>query len=525
LSAAPSDRRSRVPAWALWTGGTVALAAFLWICDMASGVNPWDADWFAQLSGWVAHGDALYSERFYGVMPLAVWLAVPGMLVFGTQVAVVKALCAGSSAGAALFATYAARRLGVGPAGQALVVLASVAYLVLPSYAPYQPMASAAEVGALAAMAAWIGQPAARPRRELLLAGTAAGISIASKQTVGTLTLAACLAVVWLAPRPTPAAPARRINETGVLLAPALAIPVLSLAPILFAAHLDAFWRYAVTKGAYVDRGSVSYLHGFQALGNDAGLPPANLHLFLLYLGNVWTPLAVIGLAATVRRTAEWVLLASFTVAAIAMSYPRADLLVTIPTVAVALAWSARQLAAGRVPFRAQGAALIGIAVLLGITCYATLLRSTYIDIRDGYGIGGIRGHAGVAAQPALVRAAGEIGGELAAVDDGQDRTFVLSRNAGFIYLVSGVHDPTRQDYPFATTFRGDERRALESTIASGEIPRVCLGDYKGTGRLRPWGLESFIRSRLRRAERVGPPAGSPFAGLGCRIYRSPAAD
>jgi hypothetical protein len=516
----------RVPGWARWLTGTAILALALWACDMASGLNYYDAEWFLQLLDRVGHGDALYSDRFFGVLPLSVWVGLPGVLLIGPQIAIVKGLNALASASAATLAVYAARRLGVGRAGQALVLLASVAYVVVPSYSPYKPMAYAAQVGALAAMAVWIRSSAGqRGNLQLLLAGAAVGVSVASKQTVGALALAACLVVVWLARDGREHALRPRLRDAGVLLAPALAIPALTLVPVLLAGDLDSFWRYAVTKGDYVGHASISYSYAFTVLGDLWGLPPTNLHLFLFYLGPVVAPLALLALAASFRRRGEWLLLAVFTAAAIASSYPRADLWAAIPVLSVALAWSFRQLVADRVASRLAKLAFGAAALLLAATAYATLLRPAYIDVRDGYDIGGIENNAGVPVSPELRRAAGEIGGELAAVDGGENRTFVLSPDAGFIYLVSDVHDPTRQDYPAATTFRNGERAELERRIASGEISRVCLGSYKTWGGLRPAGLESYVRSSLMRGERIGPPGAADFGFLGCRIYRSPAAD
>ena len=498
--------------------GTGLLTIAVWAADMASGINPADSDWFLQLLVWVGHGDALYSDRFYGVMPLAVWAGLPGVLLIGPQIAVVKGLNALAAASAATLAAYAARRLGVGRAGQALIILAGVAYLILPSSAPYKPMAYAAQVGALAAMAVWLTSPERRRTWPLLLAGSAVGISIASKHTVGALTLAACLVVLWLTPRAEGARD--RLRSTGVLLAPAIAIPALALLPVLLAGDLGAFWRYAISKGEYTSRGSFSYFDEFRILGDLAGFPPPNLHEFLLNLGIVAAPLALIALAVTARRQGEWLLLASFSVVAIASSYPRADLLIPIPVLSVALAWSVPRIAAGHLAGLPARVAVGLVGLLLAGTAYATLMRPAYVDIREGFAPGGIENHAGAPVPPEMKRAAGEIGGELATVDHGQNRTFVLAPDSGFIYLASDVHDPTRADFPFATTFRSGDRAEIERRIASGEIARVCLGDFKGAGRVRPWGLEAWVRSRLSKGEHVGPPFDTAFGYLGCTIYR-----
>ncbi len=179
----PESGRRRLPAWLPWLGGTALLSAAIWICDMGGGIRIGDSNWFLYLVDRVAHGDSLYSDRFYGVTPLAVWAGLPGVLLIGAQAAVVKGLNALASGASATLAAYTARRLGVGRAGQALVLLASVAYTLLPSHTPYKVMSAAAQVEAMAAMAAWIA--AGRERSTgapLLLAGTAVGIAAATKR-------------------------------------------------------------------------------------------------------------------------------------------------------------------------------------------------------------------------------------------------------------------------------------------------------------------------------------------------------
>ena len=515
--------RRRVPAWALWLGGTAGLAAAIWICDMGAGIRIGDSNWFLYLLDRVAHGDALYSDRFYGVTPLAVWAGLPGVLLIGPQAAVVKGLNALASAAAATLAAYTARRLGVGRAGQALVLLASVVYTLLPSHTPYKLMAAAAQVGAMAAMAAWIA--AGRERSgdaQLLLAGTAIGIAAATKQTVGALTLAACLLVLWLAPRKTELR--SRFGQTGLLLVPAILIPALALVPVAIAGDLGDFWRYAIIKGPYLDRGSTSYLYGFRTVFDLWGFPPAYLHVFLYHLGDFAAPLALLGLVLTIRRTGPWVLLAGFTAAAIVSTYPRPQLVAAVPVFAVALAWSLHQLTGDRIRSGPAKLALGATALLMVATGYATLLRPAVHGIREGYVVGGIEHHAGVLVDPDLARAAGELGGELARADRGENRTFVLTTDAGLLYLVSDVIDPVRDDVPFASAFRSGDRRELKQMMASGEIARVCLGSFKTFGKLRPAGIERYVRSRLIMGERVGPSADTAFGDLGCRIYRSPAA-
>jgi hypothetical protein len=524
LTAESSGRRlRRIPTRVLWLTATLVLAASLWVCDMASGPGVLDAPFFLQVLDRISAGDALYDDHFYGVMPLALWAALPGALLVGSQIAVLKGLCALASAAAATCATFAAARLRVGVAGQALVGTASVAYLVIPSATPWSQMAYAAQVGALAAMASWLRADPGRPARAaLFLAGTAVGVSVASKQTVGALTLLACLVVVALARAGKDGSARARLRDSGVLAMPAIAIPALTLLPVAIAGDLGAFWRYAINKGEYVSHGSASYLDQFKVLGDLWGLPPEHLAAFLVHLYVLIAPLALFGLAATVRRRGDWLLLAAFTVVAIASSYPRPNLVASVPVSAVAIAWSARQLAGSRLSPVSARLALTATGLLLIPTVYAALLLPGRAAIEDGWTISHVDHFDGILAPPEFDRAAAAIHTGLTTADGGQDRTFVLSPEAGFDYLVSGVRNPTRHDFPLATAFRDGDVAELEGQIQTGQIARVCLGSFGGSP-LTPRALVDWVGSQLSRAERIGPVADSSVGYLGCTMYRSPA--
>ena len=194
--------------WAPWTVAWAALTALLWLLDMGSGINLADGVWIVQVLDRVGDGDRLYGDVFYHVPPLSVWVALLPALALGSSVALAKALASMVSAALALVAVDAARRLGVGRAAQALVGLASVAYLVLPSLTIYNPLAALFALAALDLVLVWTSagereSPGSRRATwALAAAGAAAGLSIASKHTTGFAALAALVATaVLLGPR------------------------------------------------------------------------------------------------------------------------------------------------------------------------------------------------------------------------------------------------------------------------------------------------------------------------------------
>ncbi len=172
------------------------------------------------------------------------------------------------------------------------------------------------------------------------------------------------------------------------------------LVPVAIAGDLGDFWRYAIVKGPYVERGSYSFLDGFRIVFDLWGFPPVSLHDFLYYLGNFAAPLALLGMVLTIRRASEWVLLAAFMVAAALSTYPRPQFVAAVPVFAVAIAWSLRQLIGDRIWAWPARFALGAITLLLVATAYATVLRPAVHGIREGYRVGGIAHHAGVLLTP-----------------------------------------------------------------------------------------------------------------------------
>ena len=130
---------------------------------MGGGIRIGDSNWFLYLVDRVAHGDSLYLDRFYGVTPLAVWAGLPGVLLIGAQAAVVKGL---TRSGLRELRNPRglhgpASRSRPGRAGPGAACQRRVH--VLPT-TPYKPMAAAAQVGAMAAMAAWLAAGSERSR-------------------------------------------------------------------------------------------------------------------------------------------------------------------------------------------------------------------------------------------------------------------------------------------------------------------------------------------------------------------------
>jgi 4-amino-4-deoxy-L-arabinose transferase-like glycosyltransferase len=515
---APADRRARAAARLSepWSAKAVAavtclLAAALWVLDVGHGTDRGDEAWLLQVVSRVGSGDHLYRDVFFGVPPLSVWLGVAATKVFGLDVGVLKALSALIEAATIVVAVAVARRLRVGLAGQALVGLAALVYVQLPSISIYLPLSYLLALLSLLAVVVWQERAAVdrrSARQMLLLAGAAAGLAAASKHTVGAYACVA-LAVSVIAAPPRPGSDLReRLLDAGLALSVAVGAFAVTMVPVIAGGDLDAFVTYAIDKGPYVTRGTVSYLDGFDQLADMAALP--SLGGVLRRLAVVGPPLALLALAfaAATGWRRELTPVAAFTLAAVAGIFPRADLphvLPAVPICAIAIAAVLRPVSA-RAPARRVRSAAALAGLVLAATGGWTLLITPVRALQAGERLSTTPHFHWALASPSRDRAAADVASALSRPGP----TLVLSAFAGYDYLAAGARNPTRFDYPLSTTFRdGDERRLVER-IERGDFAAACVGylDVGGDRRLRPERLVAAVTTRMSRAGRVGSRTG-----------------
>jgi hypothetical protein len=88
--------------------------------------------------------------------------------------------------------------------------------------------------------------------------------------------------------------------------------------------------------------------------------------------------------------------------------------------------------------------------------------------------------------------------------------TFLLAPDAARYYLLSGIRNPTRYDYPYITAFGHSGERATADAIRRGEISTVMV--EAGDPQLAAWELIRTTQAVL-----------SPIADVGCTVYGPPA--
>jgi hypothetical protein len=205
----------------------------------------------------------------------------------------------------------------------------------------------------------------------------------------------------------------------------------------------------------------------------------------------------------------------AFVVAACLVMIPRATmsyLVFTLPFVLPALGYAAHVLAP---KLLAQPARMLGIAGAIWLIIGAALIaHAPVVRIADGnYAISSLPHLRGIPiAEDAEVYF--RTAERLAAVSGRGEALLVLSTRAGFLYLASGITDPTPYDYPLVTTFGRDGLAETIDALRRGEIGAVCVDhDFSPENdprRLQPRELLLYVEQMM-----------APRRDLGaCVLYR-----
>ena len=178
-------------------GAVLALSAVSLYLTAGRGVSPGDESWFLLVAKRVADGDDLYRDVFYSPLPLAVYVTAAPVALFGAHIAIVEVLIALTWACTALVVVAHACRVTGSRAVAALALMALVVVAPPQRNSLYTPLAM---LLLLVCMLLATRLVEAGGTRRAFLAGAVAGLSFASKQTVGAGALAALLLCLAFAP-------------------------------------------------------------------------------------------------------------------------------------------------------------------------------------------------------------------------------------------------------------------------------------------------------------------------------------
>ena len=495
------------------------------LSDLGTGSYILDKSWFLQVVNRVSAGDVLYRDVFFGATPLAIYLTVPVTGVFGNAMVFALAWWSVWFTVLLLLAMRIARQLDLGAGAAWFLPLSLIIFMAPWLWSPYSLLATLWLLVCFSAMVSW-SDAALRDGKEanrwLMLAGIAAGLCFASKQNLGVYAAAAIGAVVLT----SAGGWANRNAWPGSIVRAAVAflIPLaLMLVPVLTSGGGAAFLDYGFTnKGTYLQQGGLSY--GENLLDIVRHLPPRTLlNVEFLYwqLLFLLLPIALLVVGAAwwrgdrTERVRAAVVIA-FTIAAALGVYPRASIVhlsVAVPILLLGTVYGARRLVPILAKPRAVAVAALGsVWLLIGAGLIAVEPVS---DLASGRFVSANLAHfqdvpVANSARPYMRTAT-----KLAELATAGEHPFILSTRAGFLYLASGVANPTPYDYPLVTAFGRNGERNVVDALSDGRIASVCLDPELATAAylvsLRPYHILTYVAERMEPRRDLG----------GCMLYRN----
>ncbi|HUF48597.1 MAG TPA: hypothetical protein VMM93_12345 [Vicinamibacterales bacterium] len=284
------------------------------------------------------------------------------------------------------------------------------------------------------------------------------------------------------------------------------------LVPVAWSGGLPALWDYGFAgKGGYLTLGGVSFAESLRgwlaALAAPISGPSLGtaLHGVVLIL-----PLAVLALAAVRARsldTRTWIIVL-FAVLATLTALPRWDrfhMAHAVPLHAVALAaLASRARAISTTPARrrtGRAATVTSLAIIaIGLV---VALHPAGALLGEGREPSRLTHFRGPLIAPATAADLEEAAGRIAREAAGQP-VFILSLEAGFWHLASGVPNATPFDIPATTSLGATGVTWLADRLADGRIRQVCV-DRRRQDRLVLVDLAALVDATFDRGADVGP--------------------
>ena len=473
-------------------GTVVLLGALSLYLTAGRGVSPGDESWFLLVAKRVADGDDLYRDVFYSPLPLAVYVTAAPVALLGAHIAIVEVLIALTWSCTALVAVGYALRVTGSRAAAGLTLMALVVAAPPQRNSLYTPLAV---LLLLVCMLIAKRLVEAGGGRSALLAGAVAGLSFASKQTIGAGAFAALLLCLAFAPR------AHRTRAVLASLGGFAAVSAVLAIVLALSGLLDDAVRTGFTdKGEYLAYGSLSY---WQALWTAAQFLPSEPVGAFDTLPLLLAPAvaAVLVVAARSRALSVPVLVpAAFAIAALAATYPRMSA-THIGWVNPAVIVCAVAAVGPSIRVRRR-IALAAAPLAIGCAIAAALIPVSWAG--GQLVVSSLPAFEGMPLSRTSEREPARL---LHSVQRGESVLFVTD-HAGFLYLVTGARNPTPYDVPAASNIGQIELASIAADVRSGAISQACLGGrlaYPDEPSLQPLALERVLRRTLRPVADLGP--------------------
>jgi hypothetical protein len=467
-----------------------------------------DESWFLRVLQRVDAGETLYSDVYYPLLPLAIYIGAAVTAVFGASFLVLQGLLFACFVTTVLVCDSIARQLRLRALTRALLLVAlcvwSSPIAINHITSLYQPLATLFLLVCLRALLAWFQSGGDAPDRNLMGAAIAAGAGFATKDQVGVVALVALLLGVAIAAyhRKSPVAQLRRTSL--VVVAVFLGTVALTLVPVIFSGGMEHFSEYfLVERGAFVRTAYVSYLDGvahfFRSVTSLTFFrDPMDVMRYSLFL----VAPAVVGLLIVTAARAEGedkavaAILFVFAVGAFLTVFPRSDVahVVFISAMMVfGLVYAVDRLF--HLPQLRNAICGVLFLCLGGGFAEAIWVSAVRVFVLD-YGFLHLPHFRYAMAHPAEIESLRRSRDKLVAISKDGPLLFV-THEAGFLYLITGIKNPTSIDYPMVASMGKDGEDEIIKSIESRQISFVCFRSFPDA-RLRPIRLQQFIETKMQ---------------------------
>lgn len=465
------------------------------LTPLDAGVGIGDVSWFLRVACRLASGEVLYRDVFYGAGPIAPYLASLAARISGGEMIAMRALQLLLFAGITVLVLAILHRAGVAPRWQIPVFCALVVYGFEPAFSIYNLFSTVLLLACMATALEWerCGQI-----RWLWLAGILAGLEIGAKQNV------------------------------AVLAAIALGLPLLARREWRALLRVAAGFTAAsalMAAGVWISGGWTQFVnYGFTNKGKflATGFPlSASLAVFLSEMREVatWTyklrvaysflAFAVgficLGLVAVVwlrarKQRGEMNFVAGFAVAALLTIYPISDLSHLAYAIPVLLAAAAMAAHIGFRPRWVYSAAILwfvpaALWIAVSPAFFAATGKTVMMRLPHYWGV--------------LMRTSdyyplvGKVNALRNAMQAGH-LPYLITMDAGFYYLATGLPNPTPFDYPAAPAFGRHGESQVIDALRRRRIPEACLDHEYESFFQAPRVLPPFVRREMRPLGELG---------------------
>jgi hypothetical protein len=482
---------------------------------LTTGFDVGDESWFLRVLQRVNAGEVLYREVYYPLLPLAVYAGAAVTAAFGPTFLVLQALFFTAFLATVGICDSVARKLELRPPARALLLLALCMWSSPTALGHagglYQPLATLFLLLCLRMVLEWSDhESAGRGNIHLAVAAIAAGASFATKDQVGAVALAALLISVAIIAVHR-GFPMVRVLRTGAVAAATfIATVLLTLLPVVILGGFEQFVEYfIVEREAYLRTSYIAYHIGIDLFLQLAGsaMTIADLFEVVRYSLFLIQPTALLLLIVTLVQAhgedrIRAAILVAFSVGAFLVVFPRSDLYHLVfasAMILVGMLYAADRLFCSPTLRRLLSVVFVAwMGVGLGSAAWESAKRV----LSDDYALLRLPHFEFVMLRRSEIAQLQRNREALMAVAK-RGPVFLLTSEAGFYYLVSGVRNPTGIDYPLVASMGRDGEERLIAAIRSRHLSLVCVRPFP-VPQLRPARLEKYVQTEMHFVSHLG---------------------